>query len=68
MYLHLNTLNEEQVLYIRACIELKEDPFSGLILPLSNFPSYYLKLQNFQKSYLVYSVEEECHLFLKPIK
>jgi len=37
MYLHLNSLSYEQLFYIRTCIELKQDPFSGFILPLSNF-------------------------------
>jgi len=53
MYLHLNLLSYEQLFYIRTCTELKQDPFSRFILPLSNFTYCCIKLQNFQKARLV---------------
>jgi len=53
MYLRVHLHSEGQILYICTCVELKQDPFSRFILPLSNFSYCCIKLQNFQKVFLV---------------
>jgi hypothetical protein len=68
MYLHLNLLGKERLFYIRTCAELKQDPRVGVFCPFPTFHTVALICRVFKSHIWFYSVEEECHLFLKPSK